>query len=1309
MNSTLKYKVRGFMIINGIASLFMSPTILSIPSLLPLPSDMKLHLLLVLLFVFEGLAMQSQGIVENQGQWYGSFDYRVDIKGGTTFIEKNGLTFHFVDRSGLFGPHYSWDQNADNIEHHHVMKFKFLGCNPHSDHNQDQFFTNYNNYYLGANPDRWKTKIYPSHQVIYEDIYEGVDLRYLNTSERLKYEFIVKPGSDYRVIRIKVLHADGLHLDRDGNLIINTSIGDLMETKPVVYQQRGNKKWQVEAEFVLSNNTVSYSIPQFDTTLPLVIDPELIFSTFSGSTSDNWGYTATPDRFGNLYGGSGVYASGYPTTVGAYDISYNGPSGAAAPSDVAISKFNSGGTNLVYSTYFGGERTDLPHSLIVDEAGNLFLLGTTSSDSLPTTTNAIDRTINGGTQVTLSSAVNYAGSDIFVTKFNNNGTALIGSTYIGGSGNDGLNTSNALQYNYADESRGEINLDNDGNVIVVSSTYSDDFPGTNGQYQSSNRGNQEGIIAKLTSDLTNILWSTYLGGNSDDACFGVAVAEDNSLYVCGGTASSNFPTTTGSFQPNYNQSRCDGFVSHLSANGKTLLHSTFHGSNTYDQMYLIQLDRNGHPHVFGQTQNNGNYFMHGGAAFNDVGGGQVVTRFRPDLNSVVWSTQFGPTAGRPNISPTSFLVDVCNSIYIGGWGGNTNQNFGNGNIADVGGLPTTNDAFKQDPDASESEFYFCVLDDDADVLVYGSFFGGDQSGQTGGEHVDGGTSRFDRSGKIYQAVCAGCGGGSDFPIEPDPGAWSTTNGSSNCNLLVFKIDFDLPLIIADFNSPIFGCAPFTVDFDNQSVTQNSSTFFWNFGDGSFSTTANPEYTFTEAGTYTVQLIVSDPGSCNLHDTIEREIVVKEDTVYTLASLDTCVGTPIQIGPDPTLFSDLNNATFSWSPSQLLNNSNSLNPTATLGQTTTFTLTIDYGGCSERITQTVNIDTFSTRVSNDTIVCSTFNPFTIEGSAPGVSASYAWSRLPDFSEIIGTDSTLLVTDLPLPINRFFFRATKGNGCSVIDTVSVTVSDKDIALTNDTAVCQNEDALIRAVSQDPKNTFYYYWTLERYAPGTGQELLADTTANSVVINQVEPVTYHLYATSRVVEGCNARDSVRVQVSALSQAAVSVTAEKDSFYLGESVQLQGTPSDGFFFSWSPETYLSNVEVSNPLAKPKEEMTYEYTVTDRDLPECSFKDSVTIYPYEIICGEPEIFLPNAFSPDVNGLNDVLYLRGKNVKSMELSIYDRWGKLMFNTSDQSKGWDATFNGERVDNAVYVYYFEARCIDNQYIFRKGNITVLGRN
>ena len=159
-----------------------------------------------------------------------------------------------------------------------------------------------------------------------------------------------------------------------------------------------------------------------------------------------------------------------------------------------------------------------------------------------------------------------------------------------------------------------------------------------------------------------------------------------------------------------------------------------------------------------------------------------------------------------------------------------------------------------------------VVDDALSSLIYATYFGGSQSN----EHVDGGTSRFDKKGIIYQSVCAGCGGNSDFPIEPNPGAVSTTNNSSNCNNGVFKFDFDFPMVIADFNAPWVGCDT-SISFQNLSSSNTPVVYQWDFGDGTSSVQEHPNHNYTQEGNYIVALIASSPGACNVSDTIIKQV------------------------------------------------------------------------------------------------------------------------------------------------------------------------------------------------------------------------------------------------------------------------------------------------------------------------------------------------------------------------------------------------------------------------------------------------------
>ena len=274
-----------------------------------------------------------------------------------------------------------------------------------------------------------------------------------------------------------------------------------------------------------------------------------------------------------------------------------------------------------------------------------------------------------------------------------------------------------------------------------------------------------------------------------------------------------------------------------------------------------------------------------------------------NLSNVLLTTVFGNGSGI-SISPTAFLVDVCNNVYISGWGGATNTGFAGGN---TNGMPTTSNAFQSTTDGSD--LYILVMDASLTSLVYGTYVGGGVSN----EHVDGGTSRFNKRTEIYQAVCAGCWGNSDFPTV---NAYSTQNNSS-CNLAAFKLDLWIDGVIADFEPlPAFtGCAPLTVNFDNNSI--NGTSFFWDFDDnGQTATGTNALHTYNVPGTYRVKLVAYNPNSCNPVDSTYRTIIVHpQPQLQVTPDTDICEGESLTLqasGGD----------TFSWSPPVFLSNPNS---------------------------------------------------------------------------------------------------------------------------------------------------------------------------------------------------------------------------------------------------------------------------------------------------------------------------------------------------------------------------------------------------
>jgi len=1398
---------------------------------------------LVVLFVKSAKSNNEITFIQNKGQWHQNALYKAELKGGFLYLEQNRFTFDLYDTKKL--EQLSHNHNADsrsllsNTLNWHSYYVDFVGSNKNSKLIKKDSTFAYFNYFLGNDKSKWASDVRGFKQITYENIYNGIDLK-IYSNDDLKYDFIVSPNANPASIRLKYSGADKI-IVKNGRLIITTSVNTIIEEKPYTYQIINGKQVEVACNYVLKNNELSFGFPNgYDKSYALIIDPTLMFSALSGSFSNNFGYTATFDSKGFLYSGSSAFGNAYPTTVGAYNTTFNG-----GGVDIAISKFDTSGTFLIYSTYIGGNNVELPHSLIVNSFDELFILGTTSSTNYPTTANAYDSTFNGGTGLNLSNGlgVNYTnGSDIVVSRLNTTGNVLLASTYLGGSQNDGLNSTstNTLKYNYADEVRGEIDIDKNNNVYIVSCTRSSDFPIVGTVFQPTYGGGDiDACVIKMDNNLQNIIWSSFLGGNNHDAAYSLAIDNNEDLYVTGGTNSPNFPITSNGLQTSFNGGRSDGFITQIAKNGLQILNSSYYGSIAYDQMYFVELDKQNNVYLLGQTEVQNNTFINN-SLWNIPGSGQLISKLTPAIDSVIYSTVFGSGNGI-NISPTAFLVDLCNKIYLAGWGGAVNQATTN-NAGYTTGLPITPNAFQSTTDGSD--FYIMVMEDDASNINYGSYFGGAISA----EHVDGGTSRFDRKGKVYQAICAGCGGNSDLPISPPTNPLNSNNNS--CNLGVFKMDFDLPVVVADFDIPPIGCAPFTYTFNNTSLTQSSTNFIWIFGDGTpNSMQFSPTHTYTNPGTYIITLIVSDTLTCNLGDTIQQSIIILGNNNSVIGSLNICPGQTEQIGilpnPDPSI-------TYSWSPTIGLSDSTVSNPFATPTTTTTYQLYISNGICIDTITQTINVNAPLLQVSNDTTLCynettqliansfgtssnyiwssnSSFsdtlnNPLTTNfiittpnlsttyyvlisnngclltdsvvvkaigqggislpasicvgdtvtisysNSNPGDSTNYAWSPITQILSGNGTTSitvspsntttytiiatndicidtltqTVTVTSPQLTVSNdtilcsvgdsaFLYASTttsgstiiwsssvtfndtlnvsledsiivnpivpttyyvllNSNGCMVIDSVFVGIASFQTSVQN-VGICVGDTIALTIINLNPNDSLFHDWQ-------PNSEIISGDSTNTILVSPASTTTF--YVVSESSAGCLIWDSIVVFVEQLGAGFVGATADNPNLYQGESTGIHATPN-GYTYSWSPSTGLNNSTSQHPVASPSQTTTYTVTVSGII---CSRTASVTVFVNEVICGEPDVFLPNAFTPNGDNENDVLFLRGRIVEKMELKIYNRWGELVFESNNQLTGWDGTYKGELVQPAVFVYHLKVYCIDGQEYFKKGNVTVI---
>jgi gliding motility-associated-like protein len=394
-----------------------------------------------------------------------------------------------------------------------------------------------------------------------------------------------------------------------------------------------------------------------------------------------------------------------------------------------------------------------------------------------------------------------------VSRLSASGGGLAASTYLGGSANDGIaayapgSSARQLPQNYGDALRGDILTDAQGNVYIASVSASANFPVTAGSFGNRYQGGTcDAVVCKLSPGLNSLSWSGYLGGSAADAAYSIQLDAGGNAYVAGGTLSASLPGTAGGYQPRA-QGSVDGYVARIAADGSAVQRATYLGTSAYDQAFFVQLGADAGVYVLGQTL--GTWPVSAGV-YRNPGSRQFIQKLSPDLDKSLLSTVIGSGRSTIDISPTAFLVDQCDRVYVCGWGGVINQgvyNYSGFNTANgyTHGLPTTANAVRQAPDTpgAGSDFYLAQYAPGLTALTYGTFFG-DATLNSEGDHVDGGTSRFDPRGVVYAAACS-CRNRNGFPVPPGAFSYSPVNGSVStpaqgssplCNNAAFKLNFE---------------------------------------------------------------------------------------------------------------------------------------------------------------------------------------------------------------------------------------------------------------------------------------------------------------------------------------------------------------------------------------------------------------------------------------------------------------------------------------------------------------------------------------
>ena len=1221
----------------------------------------KLFSILFVMFFF--LVNAQNTFIENKGQFPKAVISKTYLPSGALYVEKAKLTYAFYNGKQLADIHDG--SAADNRVDAHAYSVSFLNANTNPNIELEEESSFFENYYLGDKL-TWASEVKSYKRQIQKNIYEGVNLHLFVDKEKLKYELSLDKSADEKLIKLRYQGHTEVKIS-NGNLVINTSVNSIVEYRPYAFQIIEGIEVEVACVYHLKNNILSFDFPNdYNRNYPLVIDPVLEFSTYSGSTTDNFGYTATYDNFGFLYSGSTSFGVGYPTTLGAYQLNY---ANIAGGTDVAITKYDTSGTIRIYSTYLGGTKDDLPHSMIVNSADELFIFGTTGSADFPTTTSSFQPNFNGGPGFSPSGiGVSFPdGSDIFVSRLSTNGGNLLASTFLGGSDNDGLNTAPKLKFNYADEVRGEIDIDQNNNIYIATCTQSTDFPIVGG-FQNTNKGGQEGCIVKMDNQLSSIIWSSYLGENADDAIYSLALDKDDNIYVTGGTASALFPTTANAYQTGHQDTlKADAFISLISSNGSQILYSSLYGSPAYDQSYFVEIGSTDAVYLFGQTKASDTTLVQN-ATYFESGAGQFIAVFTKDLASILRATVVGTGKGSPDISPTAFLVDVCDKIYFSGWGSNLGGPLSTLNLP-VSPSPT---AFQSTTDGND--FYLMVVDDALSSMVYATYFGGSQSN----EHVDGGTSRFDKKGIIYQSVCAGCGGSSDFPIEPNPGAVSVTNNSPNCNNGVFKFNFDFPMVIADFNSSWVGCDT-NVSFQNLSISNSPITYQWDFGDSTTSSLKNPTHNYAQTGNYSVTLIATSSGACNVSDTITKQVYILANASDTISSIVKCKNDLIQIGllpvNDPTI-------SYLWSPATDLSSANVSNPFCNSPTSISYQLLISNGSCTDTLLQQIVVPDFLLDAGEDTSYCNT--PITLQASYSGAT-DIIWSSNINFTDTLSLTNNLTVAS----IAQFYVKVLNGF-CEELDSVRVNPQSINFNLTGEFDLCHGDSVFLLVENLNPSIAIISYeWEPLAITYNSDSSSISNYTDTSI--------WYSLEAINS--DGCVLKDSIFIQI--LDNPIIdSLWLDKDTIFKGESTYLNVKTDDGFV--WGNFTSNANTLLVEPIQSEC------YSIEVFNTYNCSVNDSVCIVVLDVFCNEDRIVVPTAFSPNEDGVNDSYFIIDKDgvVSDFKLEIFNRLGQKVFSTTNINIQWIGTYKGEKLNPQVFDFYLELKCVDDKILFKKGNITLI---
>ncbi len=680
--------------------------------------------------------------IKNTGQLDGRVIYYEKGARHATYFTQEGLVLSLSRGPGKTNP-----ESADQIKTE-ALRLSFVGGKKDSAVTAGKKMPGRVNYFVGNDRSRWRTNVPTFGEVTYKNVYENIDIRFYGTGRNIEHDVIVRPGGDPSLVRLAYKGIKGLELTPGGDLRVRLEEGEIIEKRPLVYQEIKGTRKIIESGYRIIENkdgrfVYGFDLASYDRTRELVIDPVLVYSTYLGGSEDDSGADIAVDTAGNIYVTGNTKSPDFPVknpiqgTIGG---------GGSFWEDVFVTKTDPSGSTLIYSTYLGGFLGDFGNAITVDATGNAYITGTSSSPDFP-----LVSPIQGTKGIF---------EDAFVVKLNASGSAIIYSTFLGG--------------NYSDFGR-DIAIDASGAAYITGKTGSSDFPLVNpiaGGLPPGGPYPPDAFVAKINPAGTALVYSTYLGGSSFDEGKGIAVDTTGAAYITGSTSSSDYPAVAAM---QLSTGGWDAFISKIDPSGTALVYSTYLGGTSIERGEDIAADSSGAAYVTGETSSSDFPLVspiegyHTGTGYDDV----FIAKVNPSGSALVYSTCLG---GSSPDHVNAIAIDSAGNAYVTGYTWSTDFTVVNPVQGVYGG--GYSDAFVAMVDASGSSF------------TYSTYLGG-------GDQEEGMGIAADNAGNTY---VTGWTKSQDFPLE-SPLQGVKNGGVFTSDAFVSKIDGTPPPPVIMYLNP----------------------------------------------------------------------------------------------------------------------------------------------------------------------------------------------------------------------------------------------------------------------------------------------------------------------------------------------------------------------------------------------------------------------------------------------------------------------------------------------------------------------------